>query len=553
MCVSPITIRLEDGQVKQVPCGKCLECRRKIQNSWMLRLSEEIKDWKSGVFFTLTYEDSAIPKNFVYKGMVFRSSPDYRFDGFTAYDIVDEETGEMIDINDLEHNIVVDVNSIQSRNEMLEFYQDKREHPIDDNIYMFNSVRKKDVQEWIRRCRNKYKRHTKKDIKYFITSEYGPGTWRPHYHGIIYGVTLEEFKEYFKKDWVIHFGPQDEYRLRKDITVIADELRDKYDGNGNCIYEKSSGVAYVAKYCSKGTFEHPFCSKDFFYWYSSKDSGKKVCSEYHSKHYERCIEYFDVDEPIVDRCERLISTNIGIGFIERSKSNGLYKDFEDIDRDVISYDLIPLHSDAIKKLGLNDLHFDEDGNAWKRPTVKSANKDEEGIHYDLDELVDVDIEDKWIIEYNDSKPVNQYVMYNGRICSKAWHMIEEMNLRREEFHCLGGTFYSDSLYDLLLNVTNKLTIWKYDKKKKEGFPYAMPKYYREKMFDVEIQHLLSCAVCEEHDRVYKEQFRQISTDHPIWKDYEVAIFIEGKEREEQEIRRYQSLEKVKKFIKKSKL
>ena len=85
MCYQPITIKTPQGY-RTVPCGKCLECLRKYQSDWSNRMFEELKahDGKA-VFFTLTYDDQNVPKNYLYyydhtEYEIFRSPSDYGYD-----------------------------------------------------------------------------------------------------------------------------------------------------------------------------------------------------------------------------------------------------------------------------------------------------------------------------------------------------------------------------------------------------------------------------------------------------------------------------------------
>lgn len=69
MCISPVILKKskirhfdnDDFQQLQVPCGKCLECRKARVNSWFVRLENEMKRSSSAYFFTLTYDDLFIP------------------------------------------------------------------------------------------------------------------------------------------------------------------------------------------------------------------------------------------------------------------------------------------------------------------------------------------------------------------------------------------------------------------------------------------------------------------------------------------------------------
>ena len=184
MCLHPITIYVNNKydvqgtRNVQVPCGKCVECKKKYQNSWYVRFYEESRNHSSFIFFTLTYNNDTVPCN------------------------VDVETGEC-----------------------------------------YNTVYKGDVQKWMKYFRKtlfyKYKVNVK--LKYFITSEYGPRTRRPHYHGIIWGVSHSDFQSIALSYWQKHFGfTTSEEFSSPQISKRAD-----------------SSLRYVAKYCSKGVYENP--------------------------------------------------------------------------------------------------------------------------------------------------------------------------------------------------------------------------------------------------------------------------------------------------------
>lgn len=146
MCLNPISIKTQDAfgiDINQsVPCGKCIECLKDRQNSWKIRLTEEAREHKHVYFFTLTYRDDSIPFSYT-------------------------EAGERI-----------------------------------------NHVSKIDIQLWIKRHRIKFERYFNRDIefKYFICSEYGPNTGRPHYHGILFSDISRTFIAQMFQDWNENFG-----------------------------------------------------------------------------------------------------------------------------------------------------------------------------------------------------------------------------------------------------------------------------------------------------------------------------------------------------------
>lgn len=125
-------------------------------------------------------------------------------------------------------------------------------------------------------------------FKYWITSEYGPGTLRPHYHGVLMGVDEEMFRDVFAPWWRKHFG--DGYRSSVVYSV--------YD-------PQKGGAMYIAKYCSKGSFDHPLVTKAIHY-----PSGE----EFISNKYINCIKWFGCNFPLTTPPFRLISKGIGVRY-----------------------------------------------------------------------------------------------------------------------------------------------------------------------------------------------------------------------------------------------
>lgn len=105
----------------------------------------------------------------------------------------------------------------------------------------FNVVWKDDIKDWIKRFRTNYERKTgKKGIRYFLCSEYGPKTHRPHYHAIFFGLSKCDM-QLALDDWTSRFG----FVLAKDVDYLNTDI--------------SVVARYVAKYAVKGIFEDPFC------------------------------------------------------------------------------------------------------------------------------------------------------------------------------------------------------------------------------------------------------------------------------------------------------
>lgn len=188
MCISPIVIvyrsrlnKNDDIRIygqkhsQLVQCGKCDECLRHYQNAWMFRNYMQFRETKFATFFTLTYRDD------------------------TVFHTFDDETGKV-----------------------------------------FNSVCKEHVTVFLKRFREfRRKKGLSTDFKWFVTSEYGPLTLRPHLHGLLHGIHLLEFQE-FAIAWRKTYG----FTMAREVNLLD---------------QKNAMVSarYVSKYCSKGDFENP--------------------------------------------------------------------------------------------------------------------------------------------------------------------------------------------------------------------------------------------------------------------------------------------------------
>lgn len=111
-----------------IPCGKCIGCRLEYSRQWANRCMLELQYHKSAYFVTLTYDDYHIPVSHY----------------------PDKDTGEA-----------------------LESF----------------TLCKRDLQLFLKRLRFKF---SDQNIRYFACGEYGPSTFRPHYHIILFGLQLPD-------------------------------------------------------------------------------------------------------------------------------------------------------------------------------------------------------------------------------------------------------------------------------------------------------------------------------------------------------------------------
>lgn len=84
MCLTPVNLKKEtikqklndDYFTQQVPCGRCLECRKGRVNSWFVRLNNELSVARSAYFITLTYREDTL--HFSPNGLLSLHYSDYQ-------------------------------------------------------------------------------------------------------------------------------------------------------------------------------------------------------------------------------------------------------------------------------------------------------------------------------------------------------------------------------------------------------------------------------------------------------------------------------------------
>ncbi|UPW41656.1 replication initiator protein [Peromfec virus RodF8_29] len=118
------------SEVLRIPCNKCIGCRLKYAREWATRCMFELQYHKDAWFVTLTYNDQHVPKSYY----------------------PDPSTGEAIPVMTLS---------------------------------------RRDLQLLLKRLRRS---HPDCNIRYYACGEYGPTTWRPHYHMILYGLPLDDLQ-----------------------------------------------------------------------------------------------------------------------------------------------------------------------------------------------------------------------------------------------------------------------------------------------------------------------------------------------------------------------
>lgn len=124
-----------------VPCGRCIGCRLDYSRQWADRCILELQYHDSAYFLTLTYNDYCVPRSYY----------------------ADPTTGE-----------------------------------AKDSL----TLCKKDWQDFMKRLRYYF---PDDNLRFFMCGEYGPSTWRPHFHAIVYGLHLDDLVLYERKEGYNYF------------------------------------------------------------------------------------------------------------------------------------------------------------------------------------------------------------------------------------------------------------------------------------------------------------------------------------------------------------
>lgn len=165
-CEHPKKIITKDGRVMVVSCGHCLSCIVQKAHAKSNVCAQQEKLSKYTFFVTLTYNPQNIPCAYpVY--LIDDAQPSRK----QYIELYDEETGELLGSCYYPHK---KCKAIINRTD------DKKLH----------YARYTDLQKFIKRLRRRIetskKSYNNEKIKYYAVSEYGPKTYRPHFHILLY-------------------------------------------------------------------------------------------------------------------------------------------------------------------------------------------------------------------------------------------------------------------------------------------------------------------------------------------------------------------------------
>lgn len=165
-CLNPRVVRNRyTGELISVPCGKCPSCLTRSSALWTARLREESACHTYTLFGTLTYDDAHLP----------------------CVSLSDVSTDRLPDF----------YKAVSESSDYIKFCHGK-----------IPCLNVKDVQDFFKKLRSKIAYHygydAKYKIRYFVCGEYGPTTFRPHYHYLLWFDAVEllsTIKRYIFEAW----------------------------------------------------------------------------------------------------------------------------------------------------------------------------------------------------------------------------------------------------------------------------------------------------------------------------------------------------------------
>ena len=225
-CVDPVLVE-QNGRWYAHACGKCYMCLDKKAKIWRARITQEFKDNRFALFFTLTYDNDHVPfarpaedapryilddaKGFKFAGShetaySEKVSVHYSACGSTVptlsrFDVPNAVgVASRADVQKFLKRFRYYLNSLLLRHARLKFYDKLFSYTrwlgynpklqnfeswlddLDSEAYDLYS----DIYNHYKKIYEKEKAKAKQVVRYFICSEYGSHTFRPHYHGFFW-------------------------------------------------------------------------------------------------------------------------------------------------------------------------------------------------------------------------------------------------------------------------------------------------------------------------------------------------------------------------------
>lgn len=186
-CRHPRVINNKHGVPVVSSCGKCVDCKNRILSLYTQKAVRESQKAKHVYFITLTYNDECAPEVRVFHNRKTKSI--YYIDNL-ARPLHPRVNNSVIrnsnTFGDVLHSIDTDRCSYKLFQKFMNKSYKKSNIYKQRNYPYLYVLRKKDLQDFIKRLRFQIREKFNAEIRYFAVGEYGPKHFRPHYHVILY-------------------------------------------------------------------------------------------------------------------------------------------------------------------------------------------------------------------------------------------------------------------------------------------------------------------------------------------------------------------------------
>lgn len=232
------------GDYLTVSCGHCEYCRDARRKSWAERLEHEFKCAEYVVFCTLTYSNYHLPRVYYNeKGIVtnFQVSSVFNYyNRHTKSYQIKKKRKNLKCFNGL--NVLTLDPEIDKWLRPPHWVRARKNNVLTyDDTNSFAVCYRPDITKYFKRVRSNIERRyprceTLPEFRYFAVSEYGPDTYRPHYHVLLF----------FDK------RPDDEHALlhllfkswgKSSVSEIGSQFE--------VVRNKAASAKYISKYVSK--------------------------------------------------------------------------------------------------------------------------------------------------------------------------------------------------------------------------------------------------------------------------------------------------------------
>ena len=217
-CLHPRVIKNKyTGDPVYVPCGTCEFCIHNKAIKAELKCNVQLAASKYCEFITLTYSTEYLPVGEFYKGsngeVRFRCLPrdfvysDSTVQGYTRDISFNDETFDFATQLSEES-----VRLLQEKTHLhyTSFPDGRRVYnrPYMENLIGYLNYR--DIQLFLKRLNQNIRSITNEKIYYYVVGEYGPTTFRPHFHVLFFFDSerlRQSFRQFVSKSW--RFGDSD--------------------------------------------------------------------------------------------------------------------------------------------------------------------------------------------------------------------------------------------------------------------------------------------------------------------------------------------------------